>query len=213
MSRLTNKMTMMNRRNCSDYWANKTQTAYFNWLCHLVQVDDHYGSSYFVMAKILHNIEFYSIVPRDDNREKDGTRLREIWLDEIIEVGEELGCGYPDYSLKYLSGPCTMLEMLVGLSYRIEMDVMQDDREGNRTSFWFWQMILNLTLGMIDNLSDDYITPDGENILKEDVARVLDRKYEYDGRYGLFPLRESTLDMREVELWYQAQFWLQENGY
>lgn len=195
----------------------RAQTLYFNWLCVLVHADDYLGKEWYILAKTLHDIEYYWLIPNDDNRANDGIKLREVWLSTIKNEAEDLGVG-TYIPLDALSGPCTMLEMMVGLASRIESDIMQRDDEGNRTWIWFWHMVSNLLGG--ENFwdgwySDDVITPVEGNTIREMVRRCLDREYEADGFGGcLFPITQGAseaCDRREVELWYQAQDWITEN--
>lgn len=197
----------------------RIQTLYFNWLCVLVHVDDYMGKSWYILAKILHDIEFYWTISNDDNRAADGVKLREIWLSNFKNEAEDLGVDVY-VQADALSGACTIFEMMVGLATRIESDIMQRDGEGNRTWMWFWNMVHNLIsdADLINchwwhnGCNDEEITPKEANIIKEMVRRCLDREYEPDGTGGcLFPIFRSGIDRREVELWYQAQDWISDN--
>ena len=79
---------------------------------------------------------------------------------------------------------------------------MDDPAYGDRTRQWFWGMIANLNLGsMYDTWYDkDYV--------EEALYKFLHRKYDRDGRGGLFRIRNSTVDMRKVEIWYQMCYFL-----
>lgn len=200
----------------------RAQTLYFNWLCVLVHADDYLGKEWYILSKTLHDIEFYWTIPNDDNRANDGVKLREVWLSTLKNEAEDLGVGVY-IPLDALNGPCTMLEMMVGLASRIESDIMQNDDEGNRTWMWFWHMVTNLLMDADlmncqwwkDSCHDDVITPNEANIIREMVRRCLDREYEPDGGGGcLFPITHGAseaCDRREVELWYQAHDWVSEN--
>lgn len=195
----------------------RIQTLYFNWLCVLVHADDYMGHEWYILAKTLHDIEFYWTVPNDDNRASDGVKLRSVWLESLKNESEDLGLSVyvPDDAL---NGPCTMFEMLVGLAVRIESDIMQNDNEGNRTWIWFWTMINNLLSEHNDDgwwhtrYNDEAISSD--SVIREMVRRCLDREYAPDGFGGcLFPLTNAKdgYDRREVEIWRQAQEWVCEN--
>ena len=41
-------------------------------------------------------------------------------------------------------------------------------------------------------------------------STFLNRQYEADGRGGLFIVRNSRFDLRTVEIWYQAMWYLDE---
>lgn len=196
----------------------RAQTLYFNWLCVLVHADDYMGKEWYILAKTLHDIEFYWTISNDDNRATDGVKLREVWLTSLKNEAEDLGVGLY-VPVDALNGPCTMLEMMVGLASRIESDIMQEDSEGNRTWQWFWYMVGNLLRD--DNRKvtnwwwkacpDDAILPDKIDVIRERVRICLDREYKSNGTGGgLFPLDHDCSDRREIELWYQAQEWIKD---
>ena len=79
---------------------------------------------------------------------------------------------------------------------------MDDTRYGDRTTQWFWNMIVNLGLGgMVDALVDI------EEVDKI-IERFLNREYEPNGRGGLFTIDNCEEDLREVEIWYQLCWYL-----
>lgn len=215
MSKLTSKMANWNVGGPFENDVERAQVLYFNWLCNMVHVDDYIGKSWYILAKLLHNMEFYSVIHNDENRASHGAHLRQVWLSSLENEAEELGLGYPLCPQGALDGPCTILEMLVALALRIESEIMQDEDRGNRTAEWFWVMIRNMFRKYrLAEFGDDCITPKQNDIVHMVVTRMLDREYWADGHGGgLFPLdrNESGEDQREVEIWYQAQYWLQEN--
>ena len=163
---------------------------YYQWLCELVKVNTS-DRSYFLLLKILHKKEFYWTVPNDDNRALDGQRLR----DEFLLVNEE-----PKFRGKRILGPCTMLEMLTGLSRRMEF-MLYEPEKGDRTSVWFWIMMSNCRL---DRFSDDeFVQHGGENMIMFILNELLERTYKRSGKGGLFPLKHPAKDQRKVEIWYQ----------
>lgn len=188
---------------------DRTETSYFNWLVESVCLDSdpYFGESYWELAQILHDTTFYSHHPMDQNRKSDGIRLRSTWLDLMMSEADELGRDF-DVTPESLAGPCTVLELLVGLATRIEDDVMQNDLYGNRAPVWFWAMIHNLGLTKY---------PDGRNHFGDRMRLIdgvylwMDRKYEPNGNGGIFPLNTPSKDQRGVELWLQAREWLNEN--
>jgi len=128
----------------------------------------------------------------DRNRAMDGVALRERY-----------GC---DNDL--LGEPCSVLEMLIALSARME-NLTHDYDAGDRTSQWFWLMLTNLGLNCMDDDNFD------EGTAEWIVDRFLDREYEYDGSEGgLFVLKQPYNDLREVEIWVQMNWFLSErDGY
>lgn len=147
--------------------------------------------TYWSLLRLLYKKEFVWIIPNDDNRIEDGKDLRYEFIEDIR-----------DWTRKqddWLELGCSMLEMLIGLSRRLQFE---DDRPAGQ---WFWILIRNLNLqGFSDNTKFDL----------EDVDEVLDtviwRTYEPDGRGGLFPLDDPEEDQREVEIWYQLSAYLLE---
>ena len=101
-----------------------------------------------------------------------------------------------------LEKPCSVLEMMVALSLRCEEEIMDDPNIGDRTRQWFWGMVVSLGLGAMhdDRFDKKYVD--------ETIERFLKRKYEYDGRGGLFTIKDSNRDLREVEIWYQLCWYL-----
>lgn len=212
MSKIADKIQNLDGRGPFKDDYERAQTMYFNWLCNIVHVDDYAGKTWYILAKILHNIEFYWTVSNDDNRANDGVRLRETWLNMMKIEAEDLGVGV-GVPLDALNGGCSVLEMLVGLASRIESDIMQSDELGNQTGYWFWDMVHNLLqdYGLII-FQDNEIDSHHGDIIRNRVMTFLDRSYDFYGRNGgLFPLAETNVDQRDVEIWYQAQRWLAEN--
>jgi len=121
----------------------------------------------------------------DVNRVADGLNLRE-------RLGFQSG------------NPCSIFEMMVALAVRCEEHIMTNDEIGDRTPRWFWGMIENLGLReMTDDIFD-------ESVVDEIIERFLARDYSYNGRGGLFYVSEPRMDMRDVEIWYQMMWYLDE---
>lgn len=176
---------------------NEINNEYFDWLFDLV-CENRYSTqiSYQKLLVHLHNTEFTYSIPKDKNRATDGIDLRYQFA---------ISQGYKDsleFVLDDLSGPCSVLEMMVALALRCEETIMDDPHMGNRTGQWFWEMIVNLGLGyMIDSRFD-------RKIADEILKRFLYREYEPNGRGGLFTVRHCDRDLRTVEIWYQLCWYL-----
>ena len=166
---------------------------YFEFLCELIDSDRFSKRvSYRKVLMRLHDIEFTWFVPYDDNRADDGIQLRRRFA--LIRNDMSLS--------SHISGPCSVLEMMVALAVRCEETIMDDALMGNRTGQWFWGMIHNLGLSpMSDSKFDrdyvDYV-----------IARLLNREYESDGEGGLFRVKNCDRDMRTVEIWCQLSWYL-----
>jgi hypothetical protein len=101
-----------------------------------------------------------------------------------------------------LDGPCSVLEMMIALAVRCEEHIMDDPNIGNRTGQWFWGMIVNLGLGAVTDERYD------ARLVDERIGRFLNRDYEPNGRGGLFTVRNCKYDLRDVEIWYQLCWYL-----
>lgn len=178
-----------------DASSEEIQTDYFQWLCGLVNLD----RGYWILARKLHDKEFYWTVPNDDNRAADGQRLRDIFEDETL---------YSDYTC--LEGACSVLEMMIGLSIRIE-DILcdPDDEECLKAPEAFWEMLENLGLDEFNDMDFSRLN-DGCKV-DEILIALLERSYDRSGRGGLFPLKSARKDQRKVEIWYQMSTYLLEN--
>ena len=75
--------------------------------------------------------------------------------------------------------------------------------DGDRTSVWFMDMLKSLDL---DKLTDDKFD---EAEADNKVFKFLERKYERNGKGGLFTINDKPdKDLRNVEIWYQAMWYL-----
>jgi len=173
-------------------------SAYYSWLCSFVEGTDHYiDISYHRLFRKLYDTEFNYILDMDGNRAEDGIDLR-------YRFGKEYGVA--DYVIAEGLDirPCSIFEMMLALAIRCEDDIMLDDEYGDRISQWFWSMIVSLGLGkMSDNGYD-------EETVNYILDKFLSRRYLPDGRGGLFTLEHPIRDLRGVEIWYQAMWYLNE---
>jgi hypothetical protein len=166
---------------------------YFEWLYNYVcKGRSHSKVSYRKLLECLHQIEFTFFVPNDVNRAKDGVDLRYRFA--MVEDDERI--------TDILDGPCTVLEMMVALSIRCEETIMDDTQYGDRTGQWFWNMMSNLGIG---NMPDDIFD---REIVEDAIYRFLERRYDPDGKGGLFHIRGCSDDLRNVEIWVQLCWYL-----
>ena len=166
---------------------------YFNWLYDMMCGNRYSGrTSFRKLLERLHSIEFYCVIPKDQNRAADGIDLRYRFAYDYpgIENAE-----------RYLTGPCSVLEMMIALAIRCEEDFMDNPRYGNRTGQWFWGMINSLGLG---SMTDDRYD---EEYVDDVIDRFLNREYAPNGKGGLFTVRRCTRDLRDVEIWYQMTWY------
>ena len=166
--------------------------AYFEWMYSLVCDDE---PSYRELFHFLHGVDFTYTIDMDGNRFDDGVNLRYRFADESGYNGR-MGAKYLD------SRPCSVLEMLLALAIRLEEHIMSDPEQGDRTRIWFWTMLSNLELDdMIDSRFD-------ANHVENAIQKLLNREYGRDGKGGLFRIKHCKYDLRNVEIWYQANWYL-----
>jgi hypothetical protein len=165
---------------------------YFDWLCSYVG-----GRSRRKLLQFLYRTPFVYTVPLDGNRYEEGVNLR-------YQFGDEKHIHY-----RYVTGwldnrDCSVLEMMVALSLRIETHITGDPDYGDRTSFWFNEMLKSMHL---DTMVDSFFN---EEEAEERVSCMLQRRYLRNGDGGLFTLKRTRKDLRHVEIWYQAMWFIDE---
>lgn len=175
-----------------------TNDPYFEWLYRISGLMEH--GSYQLLAAQLHQIPFKPVmaIDNDANRANDGLYLRVQFIERYGVHGSSAS-----------RGVCTMLEFLVGLAKRMNF-LMSGENEQGKTKHYFWCMIQNLRLTKLDD--ESFYILKGEFFVEEAINRVLERTYDFDGNGGLFPVKNSQNDQRHIEIWYQMQQWLLENG-
>lgn len=162
---------------------NETAEAYLGWLALQVRQDN--GRSYDQLLRIMLEKEFVWHVPNDDNRIADG-------LDVRREFTGETGLR--------VEGPCSVLEVLIGLSRHLEF-MAEGDAAG-----WAWQLLCNLELHKLS----DPVGPRKAIRADEILETLIWRTYSPDGVGGFFPLAWPDEDQRKVEIWYQMAFYVDE---
>lgn len=171
--------------------SNPLAEDYLRWLAPQIREDQYaQDGSYWDLLSIMFEKPFESFVPNDENRMVDGTDLRvEFCYSQHIR-GDAL----------MHMGPCSFLEVLIGLSRRLSFAA------GGTSPGWAWQLIINLELDMMsDPLSR-------RKVRKIDVIlnTVIRRTYLPDGYGGFFPLTEPDEDQTQKELWYQMAAYISE---
>lgn len=168
--------------------------AYFDWMYDLVCGNRFSRDiSYRKVLMDLHNTDFRYVIRRDGARASWGVNLRYRF------PFEELGIDDID---RYITGPCSVLELMISLAIKCEEEIMDNPAYGDRTAQWFWGMMNSLGLGaMYDDLYDP-------NYVKMVIDRFLDREYEPNGKGGLFTIRDCDKDLRDVEIWFQMLWYL-----
>lgn len=155
--------------------------AYLGWLGTQIRS----SRDYLHLLRIMLDKEFVWLVPNDDNRIGDGLEVRK-------EFTRETGVIY--------EGPCSVLEVLVGLSRRLEF------MAGGEAAGWAYQLLENLELHKL------YGSLGPRKIIKADEAleTLVWRTYSPDGTGGFFPLAWPNEDQTKVEIWYQMAAYVEE---
>lgn len=141
-----------------------------------VSGDGYRRPGYAKLVSQLHNTVFIFSIPMDKNREMDGIYLRNgLW-----DVDDR---------------PCSVLEMLVGLSQRMNgyLGWNGNDQSGKL----FWEMLDNLGLS---KFTDDHYSKKDVNLI---LNRWMGRRFEPDGTGGIFPIYNTERDQRRIEFWSQ----------
>lgn len=171
---------------------NALTSAYFNWLVDIACYDQYRTAkrTYSKLLRYLFERDFdVFIIEADINRAADGVKLRSQFGDEMSYTDETVN--------RYLTGSCSILEMMVALSLRCEIHIMCNSSIGDRTGRWFWEMISNLGL----NDSTDYQYD--KKYVEAVIDALINRDYKPNGKGGLFLIENSRQDQRGVEIWYQ----------
>lgn len=182
---------------------NEVINEYFEWLYRFINGGNAEAVSYGRLFAYLYETPFIPHMKEDENRADDGVGLRyRFSLSYGLDDPREWSYRRSDYPTIY-DGPCTMLELLISLAVRCE-GIVSDPAIGDRTSQWFWGMVVNLGLGAMY---------DG-NFDKEHAERCIERfhrnKYAPNGEGGLFKLRHCDYDLRYVDIWSQMCWYLNE---
>lgn len=169
----------------------KNERSYYNYLVRLVRTPE--SKRYTLLLEHLWRKEYYSILPNDQNRVKDGLFLR-----REVNEGQDFG-------------PCRVLEMLIALSRRMEFQLYGTDYDKTYKDL-FWELVNNLDLIKFDNIeaAKDAMYLEIDHIL----TNWIERRYSPDGYGGVFPLNKWKKDdgkQTEVEIWYQMMLYLSEN--
>ena len=171
--------------------------AYFCWLIRLIG-DDYIATNYQKLLRKLHSREYIWELVYDKNRAADGIYLRNLFDQEMGNYGVAGG------GMSASTAPCSVLEMFIALARNAENDIMHDPDYGDRSGIWFWEMLQNMGL----DIYDDY------NFYESEVDRILDNflhhRYAKNGAGGAFPVANSCQNMRQKDLWWQMNAYLEE---
>lgn len=144
----------------------------------------------------LHDTTFVSYDEFDDNLVENGMNLRREFL-ENSRAGLKFYEIYGGFEFE-----CTILELLVYISVKIEDEIMTNDAFGERYSEWFWLMIDNLGLKSAKN---SYYS---EEKVCQILENFIEKRYRRNGKGGLFVINSSKIDVKELDIWSQAMSFL-----
>lgn len=170
---------------------SELKNRYFEWLCGLVCGRGE-RAAYKRLLLTLHSTEFTCIISQDTNRAVDGVVLRRRFIAENNIIDES----------PFYTDPCSILEMMVALAVRCEVHIMDDPDIGNRTGQWFWSMVESLGL---KKMTDDRFD---KQLVDIRIKNFLNRTYRPDGKGGLFTVPNCKHDLRDMEIWYQMCWYL-----
>lgn len=130
---------------------------------------------------------------RDIDREKDGLELRKEWSNDSLD-GE------------FHVIPCTMLEMIIGISKRMSEQLMDEDGE-DKTAQYFWEIMENLGLTCMDDDNFGWETGLAQKKIAKTCEILCKRQYNPDGTGGgMFPMPGILgINQKKIEIWYQMQ--------
>lgn len=170
---------------------------YFDWMYSIAMAGAPKSikkRSYKKLLSLLRDLEFYYTIPMDGNRLEDGIDLRyRFGRENVIEDAVIAAC-IDDRT-------CSVLEMMIALAIHCE-EMMEGPDVDNRTSEWFWVMIQSLGLEHMSDRSFD------QEYVEQVITRFLNHEYDPDGNGGLFYIEGCSQDLRNMEIWYQLNWYL-----
>ena len=166
--------------------------AYFNWLRAKVLDFTTPTYLYLELLKILYRTEFVWILIGDKNRADDGLELRTTFL-------HETGADYDSY---WAQNPCSVLEVFIAFSKRAAFETDMAERD------WFWIFITNLGLDRYQTVT----SKSEERTIERTLETFIFRMYDHSGYGGMFPLHNATEDQRQLEIWFQFNRYIEDQG-
>lgn len=149
---------------------------YYNWLMDIIGGPGDYS----LVLNYLYHEEYSSPISMDENRAEDGLEMRYYYEVDTGKICDK-------------TGPCTVLEMMIGLAYRVENDFLYDPKVGNRVGKWFWDMFFNA------NLENLYVS--GQK--KWANGHFYGAKVDRHGRLELFKMAQKPPNWDDFEVWKQ----------
>ena len=167
---------------------NDVKRLYFQWMYEISGVRDE--------RILLHlfRIPFTYVLREDANREADGIDLR-------YRFGIENHIPQPIIASQIDNWPCSVLEMMIALTFRIGETVSGFTNESQEIKKIFHAMLDSLGIGKRYRESE----------IDRAIDRFIHRRYSFNGKGGLFTLVDCPHDMKNIDIWRQAMQWVNEN--
>lgn len=172
---------------------SKSEEKYFKWVLKQVYFDQlpHHRRYNKLMGQLFRTKFIYPMID-DEQRALDGLILR-----------KEYGIDYGFFQ------ECSVLEMLVEFALRIETEWIGNPRNF-RPEIIFWTMIQNLGLDLC--FDEDWEENDRNWRVIAIVDFWMERRYNPDGFGGIFPMKHTERDQRQLSLWDQMLEYITENN-
>ena len=147
------------------------------------------------MLRELSRKEFYSLVKYDEDRAADGVALRETWAETVGYRGDTAW------------GPCTVLEVLIGIALRIEFQLFgsrwMDEWQAPEI---FWEMARNLGL---EKYAGD-LSEQKYDEISLICDKFVERLYKRHGEGNIFGPQNTEKDVRKMNIWAQMGLFMRE---
>lgn len=186
---------------------NNLNELYLNYLLRLINADNYREKSYTKLCSLLYKIPFKPILTLDNNRSYD---VQSLIRETFIQSQSEWYRLENDELIMLPNLPISFLELIISLAMRIDMDFMREVNEVDNSRVYFWIIIKNLGFLVYD---DEHWGEDSIISIVNRLNIVQDRKYDFDGNGGLFPLKNAKEDQRNVQIWNQLCQFVNEKFY
>lgn len=167
---------------------------YFEWLVNKVNGYSEDRVDYLPVLLFLSKCEYTWVNELDGNRATDGKLLR-------VQFADESGCYCEDEDLDI---PCSVLEVLVGLSIHVDSRITGVPGE-EHADIWFWEWLKNLGI-------DERCTGAGYDgmYLEQQVKAWMNNDITTRGDGGPFPLRHTAGNQKSKDMWMQCMAYINE---
>lgn len=174
------------------------ETLYKDWLYFLAFDNDDERDTYSILLDFLNSEGYSPTNIRDKNRVSDSIDFR-------YRFGDELGIPRQVIDNELSFKKVSILELMITLSYYCYENVSQFSLNCQmNVSSWFKDMLESLGLRYFTNKNFDAVQV--HNI----ITNFLSNKISPNGKGGLFTINDPRIDMRQCELWYQMNYYINE---